>query len=353
LSGNGWIREVDSTKAGLTSPAVFPVFNSPGLALVAALARRVADIPGMAVLIVADRGAPTEALARVIHGGRSGDAGGTLVHVRCGDRSPTAIEVDLFGGFGEPNPDAPAAVIRARGGTLFIDSIASLGAGAQARLAALLSEEAVLVPNHLDLRVIAATAVDLSAMVRQRRFRTDLFERISTITITIPPLRKRPEDIEVLATMFACEAARAVGRPFRGFSREALAKLRHHSYPGNEEELYRTVKRAIAGDRGARIGAFAIAFDSPPATVADMFVADTAIASDQGNGRLPTLAEVERAYVIWALKHTDFNRTAAARLLGISYPTIAKKIADYRIDLESLERAARNVRLVNQRAARP
>jgi DNA-binding NtrC family response regulator len=309
-----------------------PVLNTPGLQEVTALARRVAIIPA-AVLIVAEKGGPAEALAQLIHLGSGTDSNREWLRL---DTSSGPDFLDTQPCVGPSNAvGTPLSQLSADGGTLFITSIEHLSPSSQVRLSALLLSNPSGTSRAVH-RVIAATSVDLSEEVKQRRFRRDLFERLTAITVTVPPLRKRPADIIILATMFARAEATTLGTSFGGFSGEAEDKLSLHSYPGNEEELYRTVKRAIAATGASAVTATSIEFDSPAETVANIFVDDQARSSRERNGRVPTLSEIERAYVVWALKYTSLNRTAAARLLGISYPTIAKKISDYGIDVASL-----------------
>jgi DNA-binding NtrC family response regulator len=282
------------------------------------------------VLILAERGSPVEELAKVIHEGAGGVSGRPWVGVRCEGRSESELEKELFG---EVDGECPphAAVERARGGTLFISSISDVGSSAQARLA-----PRIRLAGTDGFRLVTATSLDLRTAVVAGRLRNDLAGSLSKVVISIPPLRKRPEDIESLAMDIAREQGLLRGKQVEGISPEGLSKLRGHSYPGNEAELDRSITRAVATHPGAVIGASSIDFDSSPSTLAAVFVGDAASSFEEEIGRPPTLAEVERAYLIWALRHTNINRTAAARLLGISYPTIAKKISDFQIDLASL-----------------
>jgi two-component system NtrC family response regulator len=308
--------------------------NAPGLAEVVGFARRVSGFPATPVMLVAETGSPSAAIARIVHGGPSGESSRPWVHLACEGRPEEAIELDLFGRPRGRDNRTGAAVDRARGGTLFIDSILCLSPSCQTRLLAHLTR--LDAEDGMALRVVAATSVDLRAAVRQRRLRADLVRRLSAITIAIPPLRRRLGDIESLASQVAHDSARSLDKPFQGFSPGALDRLRSHSFPENEEELDRTIRRATVMATGPTIEEAAIQFESPPLRVAELFVGDAVASFHEDNGRPPTLAEIERAYLVWALGHTNVNRTAAARLLGISYPTIAKKIVEYDIDITSL-----------------
>jgi DNA-binding NtrC family response regulator len=169
--------------------------------------------------------------------------------------------------------------------------------------------------------------------------RADLLEQLSTVRISVPPLRAHPDDIEKLAVAYGRDEANALGRAFEGFTPEATSKLVAHQFRENEAELRRVVRRALVLGEGARIDAPSILFDPVAAPVRkELFRDAVPDLGDDQNQDPPTLGDIERAYVVWMLKRTRRNRTAAARLLGISYPTLVKKIADFGIDLASLER---------------
>jgi DNA-binding NtrC family response regulator len=323
------------TTIALAVASALPIqLRSVGLAEMLAFAQHVATLPTAPVLILAEPGSPTEDLAKVIHDGSGTEHRGPWVGYSCSGMPEGQSEIELLGDpYGE-STQAPSAVGRALGGTLFIKSISNLGLSAQARLVAQLRRA-----GAERFRLIGATEIDLRTQSREGRFREDLLAWLSRITITIPPLRTRPDDIEALAIEIACQQEH-LGKTFRSVSPEAISKLRAHSYPGNEAELDRCIIRAAATQAGARIEVSSIEFDSSPASMASVFVTDSASSFEQRSGRPPTLAEIERAYLLWALERTTFNRTAAARLLGISYPTIAKKISDYHIDLRALAQSS-------------
>jgi DNA-binding NtrC family response regulator len=313
--------------------AVRAELDSPALLEVISLSQRVAITTGMPVLIVGEPGSPVEELARLIHDGSPRARADRWVAVRCQGLPEKAIELELFGGpVGRPSTSAPA-VERARQGTLFIDRVSDLGVAAQARLVGLL-ESGARDPGGA-LRVIAAATTDLAGAVRDRSFRADLLEQLSVVTIKIPPLRSRAPDVERLALAFAKESARSLGKCIDGLSVDAIAKLRGYAFPGNERELRSAIGRAVIVEvgPGALLGADSIELGTPPPRSDEALVSELVAGVAEVQGRPATLAEIERAYIIWMLRHTNGNRTAASRMLGISYPTIAKKIVDYGIDL--------------------
>jgi two-component system nitrogen regulation response regulator GlnG len=313
---------------------VRPELDSPFLLDVISLAERVAISAGTPVLIQGEPGSPVEEVARLIHDRTPRARDDRWVAVRCQGLPEHAIELELFGGpVGRASASSPA-VERARHGTLFIERVTDLGVAAQARLVALL-ENGARDPGG-SARVIAASSTDPASAVRDRSFRGDLLEQLSVVTIKIPPLRSRVPDVDRLSLAFAKANARSLGKHIDGLSPEAIAKLRGYPFPGNERELRNVIGRAVVVEVGTVLGADSIELGAPAPRCDEALVAELVAGVAEMHGRPATLAEIERAYIIWMLKHTNGNRTAASRMLGISYPTIAKKIVDYGIDLRML-----------------
>ena len=177
--------------------------------------------------------------------------------------------------------------------------------------------------------------MDLKSAVRQRLFRAGLLEQLSVMTIAIPPLRKRLPDIVRLARRYARDCGRAAGKEIAALSPEATAKLVDYPYPGNERELRAVIERAVIIERTSILGIDSVSFSTDDVTH-DLFPGYAPSRFAQEHGRPPTLSQIERAYISWMLKYTDGNRTAASRLLGISYPTIVKKMNDYGIDIREI-----------------
>jgi DNA-binding NtrC family response regulator len=287
------------------------------------------------LLIVDEPGSPAEELARFVHESSEATRDGEWVVVRCRGIPAQAIEAELFGHARGGKPGVLGGASEGRSGTVFIDGITDLGPNAQVRLLAWLGSGRDG-PARGSWRVIAAASTDLAAAVRERRFRADLLDRLAVAALQIPPLRDRPADIERLALAFLRESAWSIGKRIESLSDEAAGKLRAHGFPGNERELRSAMERAAILETGPSLSAGSLDLGGVAAWGDDAFVSDVAARAFQERGRPATLAEVERAYIVWMLEHTHGNRTAAARLLGISYPTIAKKISDYRIDFQSL-----------------
>jgi DNA-binding NtrC family response regulator len=188
---------------------------------------------------------------------------------------------------------------------------------------------------QVDFRLISATNRPLDLLVRDSRFREDLYYRVNAFAIRLPSLRERPADISVLASRFLARYCASNALPLDGkvFSPEAMAQLQSYSWPGNIRELESTVSRAALSAPGRVIRDTDIEF----------LHAHGGVASD-GPARLPTLAEAERAHIIRALEGTGWNKKEAARVLDISRGTLYRKIVEY-----GLEPAPRGPRLRTSR----
>jgi two-component system, NtrC family, response regulator AtoC len=312
---------------------MYPELDSPALAAAASIARQLATTRTVPVLILGERGSPSEELARLIHAASGEAPDRRWVAVHCRGVPEGVIESELFG-----DPDGkvaiPPAVDRVRPGTLFIESVPDLGLSAQARLAAFIEGERDAGETALGgpVRVVATASADVRNAVRRRTFRAELLERLSVMTIAVPPLRTRVPDIIRLALLYARDCGRAAGKEITALSPEATAKLIGYPYPGNERELRAIIERAVIVEPTSILGVHSVSFGAE-GSGSDLFPGYSPARFAQEHGRPATLSHVERAYIAWMLNYTEGNRTAASRLLGISYPTIMKKITDYRIDL--------------------
>ena len=329
------IRRSISARAGLRElPARGPRSLVADLVGVSPAIERTRDVlsrfaPSNAtVLITGESGTGKEIVARGLHL-RSPRRHGPFVAINCAALPDTLLESELFGhvrgAFTDARADRLGLFVQASGGTLFLDEIAELPLALQPKLLRAL-EEGVVRPLGsaaevaIDVRVIAATHRDLATLVAEGRFRSDLYYRLHVLQLALPPLRARPEDIELLARRFTCERAADEGKDVRELSPEALDRLRRHRWPGNVRELRNCIDHALAMARGARIEvddlpdelqALSAAEDQPPAPVPAW----------------PTLADREREYIDQVLDHVGGNRSAAARLLGVDRRTLMRKLA--------------------------
>jgi DNA-binding NtrC family response regulator len=297
------------------------------------MARKVAATRWFPLLIEGEPGVEAEDLARYVHELGPGPLG-RFVSVRCRGVSVEHSHFELLGAV----DDATRAGGAPEGwATLFVDEVADLGQSAQAYLGALLENQRPPRGPHAPsypIRVVAATAFDLRGLTRDRSFRVDLLDRLSVVTIRLPALRDRREDILPLAERLVEARSHALGKPPRPLGDDARAKLMQHRWPGNCRELQAVLERAVVIESGDTIGAAAIVFsEGRAARERGTSLAHAFSGMRAQRGRPATLGEIEQAYIRWLLEETHGNRTAASRLLGVSYPTIRKKIADYRISL--------------------
>jgi DNA-binding NtrC family response regulator len=299
---------------------------SPALERVLDRARAIAPTR-VPVLIAGESGTGKEVLARTIHemSGRRG----TLVAVNCGGISPNLVEGELFGhkkgAFSGADADRPGLVKASDGGTLFLDEIGDLPSSAQAALLRVLQEAEVLPvggvrPTRLDLRVLAATHRDLRQLVNEQRFRHDLLARLDGVTLRIPPLRQRPEDLPLLIALLLRRLA-----PERlevTFTPEAAEALLEHSWPLNVRELEQALAGALAlSGRG-------------PIEVAHLPSSVTGISLPDGCD-LSLEESRHRDELLEHLRQQGWNVSAVARVLGKHRTQVVRLLERYQIDPRS------------------
>jgi DNA-binding NtrC family response regulator len=327
-------REVDQLRrsARWRDSADRLVGTSPPIREVRRALREAAEVLAT-VLITGPSGTGKELAARAIHYGGP-RAEGPFVPVNCAAIPELLFESALFGhrkgAFTGAIESQPGFVEQSSGGTLFLDEVAEIPVGQQAKLLRVLQESEVTPVGspravRVDLRVVAAANRDLEAMVRRGAFREDLFYRLNVLRIEMPPLAARREDVPPLAEHLLVDIARAQGAPALGFTEEALETLAGYGWPGNVRELRNAIERAFVSARGRRIDAadLPLAVRQPGAVPGER-------AAD-GGSRVPTLtlAEVEKGHIERVLAMTGWNRSMAARLLGIDRRTIFAKIQRY------------------------
>jgi DNA-binding NtrC family response regulator len=346
-------RRVESLASRAGERAERRLLTSANAAMrqVDSLIAAVAKSPSTTVLIEGESGTGKQLAAQLIHERTESRRGEPFVEINAASLPEAFVESEIFGhergAFTDARSQKRGLLELSDGGSLFLDEVAELSLPAQAKLLKVLETSAFrrlggTLDVRVDVRFIAATHRDLPALVREGKFRSDLFHRLDVFRIRLPPLRERPEDIVPLARDFLREYAERMGKRFSGFSPDAERKLRSHGYPGNVRELANMVERAAILDPGPEIGAESIALlvrgePEQRAVAAAPERRDDFSALRESVGRPPTLAEVERAYLLDVLAHTKGNRSLAARLMGVSYPTVTRKIAEYRIDVAALE----------------
>jgi two-component system response regulator PilR (NtrC family) len=278
-------------------------------------------------LILGESGTGKELVARAIHD-QSRRRDRPFVSINCSAFQETLLESELFGymkgAFTGASANKKGLFEFASDGTLFMDEIAEMSLPMQVKLLRALQERKIRPVGgneevEVDVRVIAATNRDLQEMVREQKFRTDLYYRISVIPVEVPPLRNRPSDISLLAFHFLERFNQQMGKSIRGISSESVRLLEAYPWPGNVRELENALERAVALEKGDEISS-----DSLPERVVQGWkfpAADQAVAQlpEQGIDLQQHVQHVERRLLEAALAQSDGVRTRAAELLKMSY----------------------------------
>jgi DNA-binding NtrC family response regulator len=287
------------------------------------------------VLVTGESGTGKELVARAIHfeGAR---ASGPFVPVNCGALVDSLLESELFGhvrgAFTGADQAKRGLFVAASGGTLFLDEIGELPLELQPKLLRALQEGEIkpvggVDPIKVDVRVVAATNRDLGQAVADGRFREDLYYRLNVISIEVPPLRERREDIPLLAEHFAERAAHRARRARPAIREDALEYLAAQPWPGNVRELENAVERAVvlAADVHLGPGDF-----QPLGGLRPAVIPEDAAETDPDD--LPSLDELERRHIMRVLGACSGQKTRAAAVLGINRTTLWKKLRQYGIE---------------------
>ncbi len=294
------------------------------------LVRRAAPT-GVNVLLRGESGVGKERVARLLHS-FSDRARAPFVPLNCAALPETLLESELFGieeGVATGVQRRHGKIELANGGTLFLDEVADLSLALQAKLLRVVQEREFerlggreRIP--VDIHLVTATNRDLEAMVEQGEFRQDLYYRLRVVVVDVPPLRERRGDIPLLARHFLELYGERFGRPGLSLSREALAALMAHPFPGNVRELENAIQAAIALAPEETI------------TVDDLRL-DVESKQVPSSGGLVSLSEVERRHIEAVLRAVDGNRQEAARILGIDRTTLYRKLQRFAThDAESI-----------------
>jgi DNA-binding NtrC family response regulator len=285
------------------------------------------------VLVLGESGTGKEMIARVLHS-RSRRAKGAFVAINCAAIPENLLESELFGHEKGAFTGAIGRRIgrfeRATGGTLFLDEIGDMSLALQSKILRALQEREIErvggeAPVPIDVRIVAATNRDLKAAVDEGTFRTDLYYRLAVVTLHLPALRERGEDMDRLVEHFVAQYARQHGKPIRGISEELFKALRTYRWPGNVRQLRNVVERAVVMCSGDVLLPQHLPGDvSQPAP--------RTLDEDMAEGPLCTLQEMERRYIRRAIRETGNNLTLAAERLGIHRNTLRRKMAEYGLD---------------------
>jgi len=324
-------REVSSLRsrqqilsADLDQPFHDIIGDSPPMRQVFAMIGKVARTEAN-VLILGENGTGKELVARAIHR-QSNRAGDVFMSVDMGAITETLFESELFGcvkgAFTDAKSDRAGRFEVASGGTLFLDEISNLSTPLQVKLLSVLENRSVTrvgstVTRPIDVRLICATNLPLKEMIDDQRFRQDLFYRINTVEIALPPLRDRPEDIPPLVEHFIQQYAQKYKHDTKRISPDAMRRLKYYRWPGNIRELKHAVERAIILSEAETLKA-----DDFP------LPQDTSHISDEIDHNL-RLDDIERGIIVKVLRDNDGNISRAAKALGLSRAALYRRIEKY------------------------
>ena len=300
--------------------------ESPAIEALRSTTGRVADTD-LAVLILGENGTGKEVVARTIHY-LSARRDQPFIAVNCAALTETLLESELFGhekgAFTDAHESRPGKFELASGGTLFLDEIGDLSLGGQAKLLRVLEEKVVVRVGgsktiHTDARVIAATNQNLAEMVREKKFRQDLYFRLNVVSINLPPLRDRPGDVILLAEHFLSDFAKRARRKVPQLSPTARRRLETYAWPGNIRELRNAMERLAYLCPGEKIEAEDLTFilaagGDAPAAVPDNLPLSEATDSFQ------------KAYILRAIERSGGNMSEAAERLGLHRSNLYRKM---------------------------
>ncbi len=307
------------------------ITRSPRMEAIFQYVEAIAPSP-KAVLITGESGTGKELLARAIHD--ASERRGPFVPVNVAGLDDVMFSDTLFGhvrgAFTGADRPRSGLVEKAGNGTLFLDEIGDLEMSSQVKLLRLLQEGEYYPlgsdePKRVTLRVLAATNADLIKKQENGTFRRDLYYRLMSHLIRVPPLRERGEDLDLLARHFARDTAQAMGRPVPQLSDEFARLLKMYPFPGNIRELQAIISDAVSQARDGIV---------PTGLIEDYFAAHGGVSSADAasdkrihwTGDFPTLGEAEEFLVSEALRRCDNNQTAAAKMLGVAQSTLSRRL---------------------------
>ncbi|TYT76023.1 sigma-54-dependent transcriptional regulator [Desulfobotulus mexicanus] len=286
------------------------------------------------VLVTGESGTGKELVAGAIHY-NSPRRNGPFVKINCAAITETLLESELFGhergSFTGADRRKEGRLVQAQGGTLFLDEISSMPMSMQAKLLRVLQERELTRVGgedviRLDVRVVAATNIPLEDMVKEGSFREDLYYRLNVVTLKLPALRERREDIPLLADRFLKDFSEKNRKDIKGFSPQAMDRMLRHGWPGNVRELMNSIERAVVLSTGAYLEAGLM--------LPDFFDEQPLPPIIEPEAILP-LEEVEKTTIIRTLHALNGNKSETARQLGITRKTLHKKLKSYGLMPES------------------
>src|SRR6478672_8950407 len=313
-----------------------PVFKSKAMQEIDELINAMAPSEAN-VLITGESGVGKEVIANLIHG-RSRRATKPMVKLNCAAFPQTMIEGELFGyvkgAFTGAGNDFPGMIAEANGGTLFLDEISDMPIDLQTRFLRVLQEREYRPLGSTkvlkaDFRLIAATNRPIPQALAENRLRSDLYYRLNTFQISVPPLRERKQDIPPLVASFVKQFAQQLGKPEPAIAPDAFQKLLDYAWPGNVRELQNAIEYAVVLARQNLIGVKELPAEVQLPTV----LQQTELPPGTRHGGVQSLDDVERSTILQALAQCHGNKKKSAELLGIQRPTLYNKLKRYAIQL--------------------
>ncbi len=291
------------------------------------------------ILLIGESGTGKELLSKFIHQ-KSPRKYGPFIAINCAALPDTLLESELFGyekgAFSGATFRKKGKIEIADGGTLLLDEITEMQPQLQSKLLRVLQEEEVdrlggYQPIKVDIRLVSTTNRDIEKEVKEGRFRADLYYRINVITVKIPPLRERKEDIELLANFFLEKFSRLYNKNIKGFTDSAFNFLKNYDFPGNVRELKNMIERAVLTCENTMIDVRYLTdpFSQENFLELQKTSSKTGINFALNNIEIKSLAELEREAILKALEICKGNKTRAAELLGITVRTLRNKLKQY------------------------
>lgn len=326
---NNRLKQLESR---INGPEAFSriIGNSPALRSVLTMVEKVAPTD-TTVLLLGESGTGKELIAEAIHQ-LSHRRAKSFVPVNCGAIPPNLEESTFFGhvkgSFTGAISNKDGLFKEADGGTIFLDEIGEMQLETQAKLLRVLQQMVVYrvgdtKPTKVDVRIIAATNRDLRRMVEEGKFRQDLYYRLNVISVHLPPLRERGDDIIALTNYFSARNSERMNKPFEGCSQGLLDYLMTYSWPGNIRELQNIIERLVILSDGNTLDETHLP-------------REVVVRTNESPGMIGaqdlTLAEVERQYILGILERYEGQKSIAAEKLGISTTTLWRKLKEYGVN---------------------
>jgi DNA-binding NtrC family response regulator len=308
------------------------ITQDPAMQKLLDVARQVAPVDTN-VLISGESGTGKELFARYLHV-NSGRAGGPFFAINCGAFTEELLSSELFGyekgAFTGAAAQKRGLIEMASGGTLFLDEVTEMTPTMQVKLLRVIQEREILRVGgteavKVNVRLVAASNRDLQEAMRNGRFRQDLYFRLNVVSLRIPPLAQRKDDIPLLSYYFLKKYATIMKKPVTEVSEDVLSLLVNYDFPGNVRELENIIERGVALANGTTIELAHLPEDLKELNIRTF---------RKKEGKIPSLEEQEEAYIMWVLNESGGNKTLAAQVLGIDRVSLWRKLKKYGLETE-------------------